>query len=171
MLCVPSTDRPRSVNGCGQCLCKTDTPHCGIIPHCPVIAQCYTNSAHATPIKQGVVMSWNKSGDERAKSYQVYKDLQREHQELRRAYDVLTEKLRAKDETLMRLSLELYEALHSTSPSQVTVVNEPTKPHVEHTGPGVAYVRTPSASGVPAKLGTTDLSMRELLGPPKRNEG
>ncbi len=59
-------------------------------------------------------MSWNKSGDERAKSYQVYKDLERSYKDLQNRYAELESRLAAKDEAMRLISRELYQALEST---------------------------------------------------------
>ncbi len=65
-------------------------------------------------------MAWNKSGDERARSYQVYKDLEKQYLDLQRSYEALEAKLAAKDETLMRLSRELYQALEGSMQTEAS---------------------------------------------------
>ncbi len=110
-------------------------------------------------------MGWKASGDERAKSYQVYKDLQSAYQDLQRRFDVLEEKLRAKDETLRQLSRELYEALEAPVKALAPTVMAPAIPAAEVATP----LPVQKQSAVVPKTGAT---MAELLGEaPKRKEG
>ncbi len=109
-------------------------------------------------------MGWKASGDERAKSYQVYKDLHRAFHDLQRDYDLLSEKLRAKDETLMRLSKELYEALHSSQPQSAKA---PSVPVPEAS----SEQRTPIPEHRPSAVVTRgNLPMSELLSEPKKQK-
>lgn len=114
-------------------------------------------------------MSWSKSGDERAKSYQVYKDLERQYRELQRAYDELGARLAAKDESLRQLSKELYQALEGSMTHEAS--NRPglAKTSVTVTPDVSVPMPQPHQSTVVVRA---DIPMRELLEqPPKRKEG
>ncbi len=99
-------------------------------------------------------MSWNKSGDERAKSFQVYKNLELSYKELQQRYASLEARLKEKDETLLRLSRELYQALEGGQDrprTSVTVQPGKPTPHLPHPRPGIVSVRA-------------EVPMSELLG-------
>ena len=118
-------------------------------------------------------MSWNKTGDERAKSFQVYKDLQKTYQDLQERYTALEVRIREKDEALLRLSRELYQALEGT------IRPEPTdRPGLANTrlGAEIGVSRTaPKSERVPSvkPVQRAEVPMSELLGAPepKRKEG
>ncbi len=123
-------------------------------------------------------MSWNKSGDERAKSYQVYKDLQSAYDDLEQRYRTLEAKVQAKDEALRQMARELYEALEAPARVLAATVHAPALPAAETATP-LPVVPTVHAHGLPerqrsevvAKPGARNMS--ELLDAVglKRKEG
>jgi hypothetical protein len=120
-------------------------------------------------------MAWNKSGDERARSYQVYKDLEKLYLELQQRYELLEAKLAVKDETIMRLSRELYQALEGSMQHEAS--NRPGLAKAPAVGPAAGYQETPTPipthkpSAVVPRHGATMQDMLEPQPHPKRKEG
>lgn len=52
-------------------------------------------------------MAWNKSGEERVKSYRVYRELEKVHSDTLEELARAKEAIRAKDELIRRLAAEL----------------------------------------------------------------
>ncbi len=128
-------------------------------------------------------MSWNKSGDDRAKSYQVYKDLQKAYSDLQQRYDAIEAKLAAKDEALRLMSRELYQALDAPARVLAATVSAPVMPPQEVATPlpvpstRVAEAQRSVSEVVQrggASLGASGASLRELFDEApekKRKEG
>ncbi len=111
-------------------------------------------------------MSWNKSGAERAKSFQVYKDLQHEYDVMKRKCDELESRLKEKDETLLRLSRELYQALEGgvvKARPRVTLATELSVPPGQT---GLSSVMVKAAKAIKAE----PVAVSDLLGPPTAAE-
>lgn len=56
-------------------------------------------------------MAWNASGEERAKSYRVYKQLEEQYLQLRQECDILRQMLETKNASIRQLATELSQAL------------------------------------------------------------
>lgn len=52
-------------------------------------------------------MAWNKSGDERVKSYRIYKELEEKYRSVEAERDFLLAQIRLKDATIRNLAAEL----------------------------------------------------------------
>ncbi len=114
-------------------------------------------------------MGWKQTGDERVKSYKVYKDLEAQYLALHRAHEELQDRLRAKDETLRQMARELFQALGASTPS----TREPATETPERPTVIAPELRKSDVVAKPAG------SLRDILGnhradetaEPKRKEG
>lgn len=66
-------------------------------------------------------MGWHTRGQDRGKSYQVYKELEAQHKRLQAAHDVLIVELERKNETIQSLARELAGYAKAAAPASPDV--------------------------------------------------
>lgn len=115
-------------------------------------------------------MGWKASGDERAKSFQVYKNLEASYLDLQQRYNDLEARLHAKDDALRQLSRELYQALDG--PTRETTKHLP----VPEAIPASQEQKTPIPQHRPSAVVSRHTSPADIIGSaeevqPKRKEG
>ncbi len=122
-------------------------------------------------------MTWNASGDDRAKGFKVYKDLQAKYDHLMQEYSALRDTVTDKNRTIARLARELSQALGSVteepesgfpmpsseSPSKLIPETPPTDPTgLEPTEPNSPAIRP--LPGLRKTHMRTGQSLRDVLG-------